>query len=139
MTKLAAAVVLLFAACKSEEDYKKQKPPEPEPVAAPAEKKPPPPPKRELKPEELGKCTLKLSGAKKAEQESPGGIKAVNVSYWLSEAEKNNMMGVDGFAVNCHGPEMKFSRSCPAAARRTACRSRRRNTSSRRAPVPTRA
>ena len=108
MTKLAV-VVLLLAACKSEEDYKKQKPPEPEEVT-PAEKKAPaPPPRKELKPEEMGKCTLKLTGAMKKEQETMGGNKAVNVSYWLTEAEQKNMMGVDGFAVNCHGPEMKFS------------------------------
>ena len=107
MRKLAV-VVLLLASCKSEEDYKKQKPPEPEVVTA-AEKKPPPPPKKELKPEELGKCTLKLTGAMKAEQESMGGKMATNVSYWYTEAEQNNMMGVDGFAVHCHGPELKFS------------------------------
>ncbi|HEY5952485.1 MAG TPA: hypothetical protein VIV40_43600 [Kofleriaceae bacterium] len=108
MTKLAV-VILLLAACKSEEDYKKQKPPEPEEVT-PAEKKPPPPPpKKELKPEELGTCTLKLTGAMTKEQTTMGGRPATNVSYWLSDAEKGNMMGVDGFAVNCHGPEMKFS------------------------------
>ena len=107
MRKLAV-VVLLLASCKSEEDYKKQKPPEPE-VVTPAEKAPPPPPKKELKPEELGQCTLKLSGAKTAEQTSMGGRAATNVSYWFTEAEKNNMMGVDGFAVRCDGPDIKFA------------------------------
>lgn len=107
MHKLAV-VVLLLAACKSEEDYKKQKPPEPE-VVAPAEKSPPPPPKKELKPEELGQCTLKLTGAKTAEQTSMGGREATNVSYWLTEKESNNMMGVDGFAVRCNGPDIKFA------------------------------
>src|SRR5690606_83888 len=70
---------------------------------------PPPPKKRELTPEELGSCTLKLTGAMKKEQTSPGGRTATNVSYWYSEAEKSNMMGVDGFVVNCHGPDIKFS------------------------------
>ncbi|HEY5928347.1 MAG TPA: hypothetical protein VIV11_41955 [Kofleriaceae bacterium] len=107
MTKLAI-VVLLLAACKSEEDYKKQKPPEPEPVVA-AEKKPMPPPRKELKPEEMGQCTLKLSGAMTKEQTTMGGRAATNVTYWYGESEKNNMMAMDGFAVNCHGPDIKFS------------------------------
>ena len=107
MTKLAV-VVLLLAACKSEEDYKKQKPPEPE-VVTPAEKKPPPPPKKDLKPEELGTCTLKLSGAMSKEQTSFGGRSATNVSYWYGPSEQNNMMAMDGFAVNCWGPDIKFS------------------------------
>jgi hypothetical protein len=109
MTKLAG-VVLLLAACKSEEDYKKQKPPEPEPVVAAEQKPPPPPPKKKvLQPEELGSCTLELTGALTKKQTSLGGRTATNVSYWYTEAEKNNLMGVDGFAVNCHGPDMKFS------------------------------
>lgn len=108
MHKLAVIFILL-AACKSEEDYKKQKPPEEEAPVAAETKPPPPPPKKELKPEELGTCTLKLTGAMTKEQTSMGGRAATNVSYWYTEAEKNNMMGVDGFAVNCHGPEMKFS------------------------------
>lgn len=108
MTKLAL-FVLVLAACKSEEDYKKQKPPEAEEVAEAKPAPPPPPKKRELTPEELGSCTLKLTGAMKKEQTSPGGRTATNVSYWYSEAEKSNMMGVDGFVVNCHGPDIKFS------------------------------
>jgi hypothetical protein len=107
MTKLAV-VVLLLAACKSEEDYKKQKPPEPE-VVTPAEKKPPPPPKKELKPEELGTCTLKLTGAMKKEQTSMGGRPATNVSYWFGEQEKNNMQAMNGFVVRCEGPDIKFA------------------------------
>jgi hypothetical protein len=107
MTKLAV-VVLLLAACSSEEDYKKQKPPEPE-VVTPAEKKPPPPPKRELKPEELGKCNLKLTGALKKEQTSMGGRAATNVSYWFGENEKNDMSNVSGFVVRCEGPDIKFA------------------------------
>jgi hypothetical protein len=106
MTKLAV-IVLLVAAC-SEEDYKKQKPPEPE-VVTPAERKPPPPPKKELKPEEMGTCTLKLTGAMQKEQTSMGGRAATNVSYWYGPSEQNNMMAMDGFAVNCWGPDIKFS------------------------------
>jgi hypothetical protein len=108
MTKLAV-VVLLLAACKSEEDYKKEKPPEPEPVAAPAEKKPMPAPKKDLKPEDLGKCTLKLSGAMSKEQTSFGGRSATNISYWFGPNEQNTMSAVNGFVVNCHGPDIKFS------------------------------
>jgi hypothetical protein len=110
MNKLAV-VVLLLAACKSEEDYKKQKPPEQEaPAAAEAKPAPPPPPKKkELKPEELGTCTLKLSGAMQKEQTSMGGQNATRVSYWLSEADAKAMAGVDGFVVRCEGPDIKFA------------------------------
>ena len=104
-----AAIALVLASCSSEEDYKKQKPPEPERVTQAAEKKPPPPPKKELKPEDLGTCTLQVTGAIKKEQTSMGGRQATNVSYWYTQAEQNNMMGVDGFAVHCHGPDIKFS------------------------------
>lgn len=108
MTRIAAALLLLCACSK--EDYKNQKPPEEEAPAAAAEKKPaPPPPKKALTPEELGSCTLKATGAVTAEQTSPGGKPATNVSYWFTEAERNSMMGVDGFVVNCHGPDIKFS------------------------------
>ena len=106
MTKLAAFALLLLGCSK--EDYKDQKPPPPAEVA-PEKKAPPPPPKKELKPEELGSCTLKATGAYKADQTTPGGRPATNVSYWLSEQERGSMMGVDGFAVHCHGPDIKFS------------------------------
>ena len=108
MHKLAV-IALVLVGCSSEEDYKKQKPPEPEPAPTAAEKKPPPPPKKELKPEELGQCKLTLSGAMKKEQASMGGRQSTNVSYWMTEAEQNNMMGVDGFAVRCEGPDIKFA------------------------------
>jgi hypothetical protein len=108
MTRIAAALLLLCACSK--EDYKNQKPPEEEAPAVAAEKKPPPPPpKKVLTPEELGKCELKATGAVTAEQTSPGGKTATNVSYWFTEAERNSMMGVDGFVVNCHGSDIKFS------------------------------
>ena len=105
------AIVLVLAAC-SKEDYKKEKPPEEvakAAVAAEDKKPPPPPPKKALTPEEMGKCDIEATGAFKAKQTSLGGRQATNVSYWLTDAERSNMMGVDGFAVNCHGPDMKFS------------------------------
>src|SRR5262245_3377560 len=105
------AILLVLAAC-SKADYKKEKPAEAETKAVAEDKPAPPPPppkKKELKPEEMGKCDLEATGAFKATQSSMGGRQATNVSYWLTEAERNNMMGVDGFAVNCHGPDMKFS------------------------------
>jgi hypothetical protein len=85
----------------------KEKPPEPEEVK-PAEKKVAPPPKKELKPEEMGKCTLKLTGAMKADQVSLGGRAATNVSYWYGPSEQNNMQAMDGFMVACNGPDIKF-------------------------------
>ena len=104
----SAVIALALVAC-SKEDYKDQKPPEPEKVEAAAKKEAPPPPKKELKPEEMGTCELKATGAVQAEQTSYGGRPATNVSYWLTDKERGNMMGVDGFAVNCHGKDIKFS------------------------------
>jgi hypothetical protein len=108
MKKLALVAVCLFACNKSEPDYKKEKPPEETEAAKPAAP-PPPPPKKALTPEEMGKCELKATGAVKAEQTTLGGKAATNVSYWLSEADQKNMMGVDGFAVTCAGSDIRFS------------------------------
>jgi hypothetical protein len=108
--KQLALLVCALVACKADEDYKKQKPPEaPEPSAAQKEAPPPPPPKKALTDEELGKCELEVSGAMTVKQTSPGGRAATNISYWFTEAESKNMMGVDGFVVNCHGKDVKFS------------------------------
>ncbi|HTL31657.1 MAG TPA: hypothetical protein VL326_00955 [Kofleriaceae bacterium] len=108
MKKLAALALLLMA-CHPDEDYKKQKPPEEtKPVVSEA-KPPPPPPKKMLTPEELGKCTLTVSGAAKLEQTSLGGRTATNITYWMSPEEKKNIPGLDGFVVNCNGPDIKFS------------------------------
>jgi hypothetical protein len=107
MWKLTVVVAVGFLAC-SKEDYKNQKPPEE--VERPAVKQPPPAPvKKALTPEEMGKCDLKVDGALKLEQTTLGGKPATNVSYWFTEAERNSMMGVDGFVVNCHGKDIKFS------------------------------
>jgi hypothetical protein len=108
--KQLALLVCVLVACKQDEDYKKQKPPEAaEPAAATKEAPPPPPPKKALTDEELGKCELEVSGAMSVKQTSPGGRAATNISYWFTEAESKNMMGVDGFVVNCHGKDVKFS------------------------------
>jgi hypothetical protein len=69
----------------------------------------PPPPKKIEIPSDLGKCTLSATGAVTAEQETPGGKPATNVSYWFDESERKNMMGVDGFVVNCQGEKIRFS------------------------------
>ena len=103
---LALAVVIgLTAGCGPEkEDYKKEQPKaEPE-----RPKEMAPPPKKIEVPTDLGKCTLTASGAVTAEQETPGGRPATNVSYWLTEEERKNMMGVDGFVITCQGEKIRF-------------------------------
>ena len=101
----ALAIALLVVACGPEkEDYTKQKPPEPEP-AAPAAKAPP---KKVLTAADLGTCHLTASGAVSADQTTNGGRSATNVSYWYSPDELKTMMGVDGFVVNCMGPDISF-------------------------------
>jgi hypothetical protein len=99
------ALFLVLAACANE---KKEAPP-PAPAPEPVETKPPPPPpKKVLTTADLGTCHLTASGAVTADQTTPGGRTATNVSYWLSEKDQKNMMGVDGFVVNCIGPDIKF-------------------------------
>lgn len=101
----ALALILLVVGCGPEkEDFTKQAPP-PE-VERPKDM--PAPPKKVEMPKELGKCTLTASGAVTAEQETPGGRTATNVSYWLTEEERKNMMGVDGFVVTCQGEKIRF-------------------------------
>jgi len=94
----------LVACGPEKEDYKKQAPP-PE-VERPKDM--PAPPKQIEVPKDLGKCNLTASGAVTAEQETPGGRPATNVSYWLTEEERKNMMGVDGFVVTCQGEKIRF-------------------------------
>jgi hypothetical protein len=50
-----------------------------------------------------------VSGAIKAEQTTKGGQAATNISYWRSEAERAGLQGVDGFVINCHGSDIRFS------------------------------
>jgi hypothetical protein len=114
-----AALALLLLAPASCETYDKSQDDDPGPVtpetktpaaAAPAApKEPPAPPKKVLKPEELGTCKLTATGALQKEQTTQGGRAATNVTYWMKEDERKSMMGTDGFAVNCHGPDIKFS------------------------------
>jgi hypothetical protein len=68
----------------------------------------PAPPKKIEVPKDLGKCSLTASGAVTAEQETPGGRPATNVSYWFTEEERKNMMGIDGFVINCNGDKIHF-------------------------------
>ena len=104
-TQLALVIVVLSACGPKKEDI----PENPPPVQESAEPRPAPPPvKKAPTLAEMGTCHLQASGAVKVDQTTPGGRPATNVSYWLSEAEQKNMMGVDGFVVNCIGPEMKF-------------------------------
>lgn len=111
MRKPPALVLALFAlaACKPDEDYKNQPvPQEPTPTTIPT--KPMPAAKKKvLTPEELGTCKLSATGAVTKEQTSQGGRAATNVSYWMKEEERKGLTGVDGFAVTCHGPDIKFS------------------------------
>jgi len=104
MRKTLAVVVLLTACGPEKEDYTKQKAPE----VTERPKEMAPPPKKIEVPKDLGKCNLTVSGAVTAEQETPGGRPATNVSYWLTEEERKNMMGVDGFVINCNGEKIKF-------------------------------
>jgi hypothetical protein len=43
------------------------------------------------------------------EQTTHGGRGATNVTYWMKEEERKRMMGTDGFAVSCHGSDIRFS------------------------------
>jgi len=107
-TLLIASSTLLIAGCpEGKEDYTKQKPEE---VAAANREPPPPPkPKKNPPPADLGTCNLTLSGAMTAEQTTPGGKDATNVAYWYTADERKNMMGVDGYVVNCKGDKLRFS------------------------------
>src|SRR5215470_1371607 len=101
-------VLIAIVACSkgSQEDYAKSAPP-PDPTP---ERAPPPPPKaKKLTEAEMGTCHVTASGAVTVDQTSPGGRTATNVSYWLNETERKNMMGIDGFVVNCIGKDMRFS------------------------------
>jgi len=101
----AWVVVVVLVGCGPEkEDYKKQPPP----AEVEKPKEMPPPPKKIEMPKDLGKCSLTASGAVTEQQETPGGRPATNVSYWLTEEERKNMMGVDGFVVNCQGEKIRF-------------------------------
>ncbi|MDB4960800.1 MAG: hypothetical protein JWP01_799 [Myxococcales bacterium] len=100
---------VLLAGCPEKEDYTKQKPEE---VAATTRDNAPPPPQRPKKnppPADLGSCNLSVTGGITAEQTTPGGKEATNVAYWFLPEERKNMMGVDGYVVNCKGDKFRFS------------------------------
>ena len=104
---VSTVVVSLVACGPEKEDYTKQKP---EQEAARNEAPPPPPkPKKAAPPTDLGTCNLEVTGGITASQTSPGGKDATNVAYWYSPEERKNMMGVDGYVVNCKGDKFRFS------------------------------
>jgi hypothetical protein len=102
--------VLVLAGCPEKEDYRQ---PEAEKALAtgttPRADQPPPPPPKKGPPADLGTCTIKVTGGMTAEQVTPGGKNTTNVSYWYSPEERKNMMGVDGYVVNCNGDKFRFS------------------------------
>jgi len=103
MRTLLPLVILLAGCPESKEDYKKDKPQE--------DTRPPPPPPQKKKvkaPEDLGKCTLSVTGQMTADQEVKGGKTATNISYWYTPEERKNMMGVDGYVVSCSGEKFRF-------------------------------
>lgn len=110
MTKLVVLVTVLAACSKSYEPTAEDKAEEKkleEAKQAPPDKAPPPVKKQ--MPDDLGTCHLTASGAATADQTTKGGKTATNISYWFEEAERKNMMGIDGFVINCNGDQMRFS------------------------------
>ena len=101
--------LLLLVACKSAEDYKNEQHDKEPPPAEKAAPPLPPPPKKALTPDQLGTCTLEVSGGVTGKQTSKGGREATNVSYWYSPEERKAMMGIDGFVVRCEGDQVRFA------------------------------
>jgi len=102
--------LVCLAGCPEKEDYTKQKPETSADRGASSDTPPPPPRKKKAgPPADLGKCTIDVSGALTGSQTSVGGKEATNVAYWYTEAERKNMMGVDGYVINCKGDQFKFS------------------------------
>ncbi len=112
MTKLALTLWVLAAACsKKYEPSAEDKKLEAEQAAASKRDTPAAPAKKKKAgpPADLGSCKLEVTGALTAEQTSPGGKDATNVAYWYTADERKNMMGVDGYVVNCKGDKFRFS------------------------------
>lgn len=104
------SALVFFVACGPEkEDYTKQKPEQE--ATRPSSDTPPPPAKKKKNPPptDLGKCDIEVSGQMTATQSSPGGKDATNISYWYLAEERKNMMGVDGYVINCKGDQFRFS------------------------------
>lgn len=100
----------MISACGPEkEDYTKETPDRGATGTTTAD--PPPPPKRKkaAAPADLGKCTIDVTGGITGSQTTLGGKEATNVAYWYTEAERKNMMGVDGYVINCKGDQFRFS------------------------------
>jgi len=108
---VSLALSCVVACGPEKEDYTKQKPEKEVAGATAASDTPPPPPKKKkvAAPADLGKCTIDVSGSMTASQTTPGGKEATNVAYWYTESERKNMMGVDGYVINCKGDQLKFS------------------------------
>ncbi|HEY4059832.1 MAG TPA: hypothetical protein VGM39_24625 [Kofleriaceae bacterium] len=114
MRTLSAATLVLgllsltVVGCENtDEDYKKEKPKEEVKSDQPAP--PPPKAKKAPPPKDLGTCIISVTGDMQADQTTPGGKDATNVAYWYTETERKNMMGVDGYVVNCKGDKLKFA------------------------------
>jgi hypothetical protein len=105
--KTALMLVLIAACGPPKEDYTKDQPKE-ESAADKKASAPPPVKKKVLTVAELGTCHVTASGAVAADQTTPGGKTATNVSYWYSAEEQKTMMGVDGFVLNCEGADIRF-------------------------------
>lgn len=109
MRKMMMLGLVLAACSNAEEEGKRAALKEAPPEELETNKElPPPPPKRKEMPKDLGSCKLAVTGAVEVEQVTPGGREATNVSYWYKPEERKNMMGVDGFVVNCKGPRIKL-------------------------------
>jgi hypothetical protein len=111
MTKLAGIVLLFAAACSEKyepsaadlaEEAAQAKARESAPAPVVKKRRAPPP-------ADLGSCKIEVTGGITAEQTSPGGKEATNVAYWYAPEERKNMMGVDGYVVNCKGDKFRFS------------------------------
>ncbi|HEY3801537.1 MAG TPA: hypothetical protein VGL61_02985 [Kofleriaceae bacterium] len=114
MKKLAACILLVACNSSATDDYIKNRKKDDKtdmPAGETDKSNLPPPPvkKKALTEAELGNCHLTASGAVTADQTTPGGRAATNISYWYSPDEQKTMMGVDGFVVNCNGTDIRFS------------------------------
>jgi hypothetical protein len=111
MKKLIALVLVVGCTTSATDDYIKNRKKDDKAQVEATDKAnlPPPPKKKALTEAELGNCHLTASGAVSADQTTPGGRAATNISYWYSPDEQKTMMGVDGFVVNCNGSDIRFS------------------------------
>jgi hypothetical protein len=112
MKKLAAIVLLVACGSSAQDDYIKNRRKDDKVETTEVDKSSLPPPavkKKALTEAELGNCHITATGAVAADQTTPGGRAATNISYWYSADEQKTMMGVDGFVINCNGSDFHFS------------------------------